>query len=369
MKLGTEIIRLELKETFTISRGSEDCVETVIVSLEEGGVTGLGEASPSHFYGHTAKSVRDAIEEAVPAIERADPFLYPHLREFLDSPEGRETAADVVDDLLKHGAAILDRFDPTQLLQVLDGNRAALCAVDLALHDWFGKRFGRPLYQILNLDPARTPPSSFTIGISSIERMREKVREAADFPVLKVKLGTDRDLEIMRALREVSDAVFRVDANCAWDVEETIAKSDELADLGVEFIEQPLPPERLDDMKRVFEKSALPIIADESSVVPEDVAGLSGRFHGINIKLVKCGGIQPALEMIRIARAHDLKVMIGCMIESSVCISAGAHLGPLVDHLDLDGSILIGNDPYRGVENRKGTLQFPERGGLGVQRR
>ena len=167
------------------------------------------------------------------------------------------------------------------------------------------------------------------------------------------------DIEIVRALRKETDATFRIDANCGWTAEETIEKSHELKALGVEFIEQPLPPEDLDVMEEIFAKSALPVIADENSVVPEDVPKLPGRFHGINIKLVKCGGILPALRMVHLARTYGMKVMFGCMIESSVAITAAAQIGSLADYLDLDGNVLITNDPYRGVENDAGHLVLP----------
>jgi len=334
MQLEVGIHTLRLKHRFTISRDSQEAAETVIVSLEHDGITGYGEASPSRFYNHTAESVSAALEAAAPLLEHADPLQY---RRLLDS-----------------------------LLEELQGNRAALCALDLAFFDWLGKCWGVPAFSILGLDPALAPISSFTIGISSLDHMREKAREAAGFPILKIKLGTGEDVDIIRALREETQAVFRVDANCAWSIQETIEKSRELAALGVEFIEQPLPPENLDGMEKIYRESALPIIADENSITPADVPGLVGRFHGINIKLVKCGGILPALRMIGMARTFGLKVMIGCMIESSVGISGSAQIGPLADYLDLDGAILIDNDPFRGVENHRGRLVYPLRPGLGV---
>ncbi len=334
MELQIHIHPLRLKHRFTISRDSQEVVETVVASLEQDGIVGYGEASPSRYYHHTPDSVAAALESARPLLEHADPLQYRHL---LDA-----------------------------LIESLQGNRAALCALDLALFDWLGKRLGQPLHSVFGLEPALAPISSFTIGISSIGHMQEKVREAEGFPIFKIKLGTGEDLSIIRALREESLAAFRVDANCAWSVEETIEKSRELAALGVEFIEQPLPPENLEAMERVYRESALPVIADENSVTPDDVSRLAGRFHGINIKLVKCGGLLPAMRMIHLARTFGLKVMIGCMIESSVGISGGAQLGPLADYLDLDGAILIDNDPFHGVENHWGRLVFAERPGLGV---
>jgi L-alanine-DL-glutamate epimerase-like enolase superfamily enzyme len=295
---------------------------------------GTGEASPSSFYRETPEGVRDAILDLGCWLSGASPFHYTHVLEEAEERLGK--------------------------------SKAALCALDLALHDWIGRKAGMPLYRLWGLDPARVPTSSFTIGIDTIEKMVEKIREVPDFPVIKIKLGRSNDLEMVKALRAETKAVFRVDANCAWTVRETIEKSRELAALGVEFIEQPLPRERLEEMAEVHAKSALPVLADESSVVPGDIPALPGKFHGINIKLVKCGGLRPAMRMIHLARAFGLKIMIGCMIESSVCCTAGAQLGPLVDYLDLDGAALITNDPYRGMDFNKGRLKLPEGPGLGV---
>jgi len=337
MRLTTRVERLRLRHTFTISRGSEDVTPVVIAELEHDGIVGTGEASPSKFYGETTESVRAALAGIEDWLAFRDPFSYHHI--------------------LEEAAARLEK------------SRAALCALDLALNDWIGRRLDQPLFRLLGLDPERMPLSTFTIGIDTLERMVEKLREVADFPLIKVKVGMPNDLEVLRALRNVTRATFRVDANCAWTARETIEKSRELEALGVEFIEQPMPPDQLDAMEEVHAKSALPVIADENSVLPRDVPKLPGRFHGINIKLVKCGGILPALQMISMARALDLKVMIGCMIESSVGCTAGAQIGPLTDYLDLDGAALTTNDPYRGMIFDKGRLRMPYSPGLGVVRR
>lgn len=335
MKLSVETVDLELKHTFTIARGSEDVVTSVITTIEHEGLRGYGEASPNSYYSQTPETVTEALREVAPIIEGSRPGAYP--------------------ELLR------------QLRDRLDGNRAALCAADLALHDVLGKRRGKPIYKMLGVESPRAPLSSFTIGISSIDHMREKVREARKFPILKIKLGTDRDLDIVRAIREETNATLRIDANCGWDVGQTITMSRELAELGVEFIEQPLPAERLEEMEEVYRESALPVFADENSVTVDDIPSLVGRFHGINIKLVKCGGIAEAMKMVEVARTHDLQIMLGCMIESSAGISAAAHVAPLVDAVDLDGAILITNDPFRGVENQYGQLVFPNRPGLGLE--
>ena len=328
MRILTHVEDLELRHTFTISRESQDVSRVVIAEVEEGGVTGIGEASPSAFYDEDADSIRQALDGIRDWAQSADLGAY---RVFLEAAAER-----------------------------LGNARAALCALDTAVFDQVTRRLGVPLHRLLGLDPGRTPVSSFTIGIDTVERMVAKLHEARGYPIYKVKLGTPGDIEIVRALRKETDATIRVDANCGWTASETIEKSHELKALGVEFIEQPLPPGELDAMQEVFAKSALPVIADESSVVPQDVPKLPGRFHGINIKLVKCGGILPALRMVHLARTHGMRVMFGCMIESSVAITAAAQIGSLADYLDLDGNVLITNDPYRGVRNDAGRLVLPD---------
>ena len=328
MKLRTAIEEIHLRHTFTISRESQDVVRVVTVELSDGDLVGFGEASPSSFYGEDAEGVQADLQLLEELAAGADPL---HYRDVLE-----------------------------QAAEILGDRRGALCAFDTALFDLASRKLGVPLWRLLGLDPARIPLTSFTIGIDTIEQMLSKLQEARDYPILKVKLGTPQDIEIIRQLRRETDAVFRVDANCGWTVAETIEKSAELKALGVEFIEQPLPPEQLEAMEEVCRRSALPVIADENSVIPEDIPALAGRFHGINIKLVKCGGILPALRMVHLARTLGLQVMFGCMIETSILISAAAQLGPLADYLDLDGNVLIRDDPYAGVENEAGRLVLGE---------
>jgi len=328
MKLHTAIEEIHLRHTFTISRESQDVVRVVTVELSDGDLVGFGEASPSSFYGEDAEGVQADLQLLEELAAGADPL---HYRDVLE-----------------------------QAAEILGDRRGALCAFDTALFDLASRKLGVPLWRLLGLDPARIPLTSFTIGIDTIEQMLRKLQEARDYPILKVKLGTPQDIEIIRQLRRETDAVFRVDANCGWTVAETIEKSAELKALGVEFIEQPLPPEQLEAMEEVCRRSALPVIADENSVIPEDIPALAGRFHGINIKLVKCGGILPALRMVHLARTLGLQVMFGCMIETSILISAAAQLGPLADYLDLDGNVLIEDDPYAGVENEAGRLVLGE---------
>ena len=328
MKLRTAIEEIHLRHTFTISRESQDVVRGVTVELSDGDLVGFWEASPSSFYGEDAEGVQADLQLLEELAAGADPL---HYRDVLE-----------------------------QAAEILGDRRGALCAFDTALFDLASRKLGVPLWRLLGLDPARIPLTSFTIGIDTIEQMLSKLQEARDYPILKVKLGTPQDIEIIRQLRRETDAVFRVDANCGWTVAETIEKSAELKALGVEFIEQPLPPGQLEAMEEVCRRSALPVIADENSVIPEDIPALAGRFHGINIKLVKCGGILPALRMVHLARTLGLQVMFGCMIETSILISAAAQLGPLADYLDLDGNVLIQDDPYAGVENEAGRLVLGE---------
>ena len=328
VKLRTSIEDLTLRHRFTIARDSQDISRVVFAEFEHDGIIGWGEASPTPFYGETAESVEQDLLELRPWLARCDPRAWRHL--------------------LAEAAGYLE------------GRRGALCALDLAVHDWAARSIGRSLWELWGLDPRRMPLSSFTIGIDTPEVMVAKLREAPGFPIYKIKVGTPGDIDILRRLRRETDAVFRIDANCGWTAEECIENSRELKALGVEFIEQPLPPDQLDAMEEVCARSALPIVADESSEVPEDVPKLVGRFDGINIKLIKCGGLAPALRMVETARTLGLKVMIGCMIESSVLITAAAQMGAMVDWLDLDGNILITDDPFVGVTNDHGRLTLPD---------
>jgi L-alanine-DL-glutamate epimerase-like enolase superfamily enzyme len=227
---------------------------------------------------------------------------------------------------------------------------------------------GAPVYQLLGLDPTATPRTSFTIGIDTPEAMARKAAEAHAYPILKVKVGTPRDRDNLEAIRaQRPDAVIRVDANEAWTPKEAVRHIDELAAYDLEFVEQPVLGHDLEGLGHVRDAVALPVIADESCVVPHDVPRVAPYVDGINIKLMKCGGIYPALRMIHLARAHGLQVMMGCMIESSVAITAAAHLSPLLDYADLDGNLLIDDDPYRGVEVVEGRLTLSSEPGLGVQ--
>jgi L-alanine-DL-glutamate epimerase-like enolase superfamily enzyme len=256
----------------------------------------------------------------------------------------------------------------TQFGQRLAGNWAAKAAVDIALMDWVGKKLGIPLYSYFGLDPADAPLTTFSIGIDSPEMIKQKTREAADFPVLKIKVGLDSDEATVAAVRSVTNKPLRVDANEGWkDKEEAVRKINWLETQGVEFVEQPLPAGMLEETRWVRERVHLPIIADEACQRPSDIPRLKEAFDGVNIKLDKSGGLLEAYNMIRIAKACGMKTMLGCMVSSSVSVTAASHLSPLVDYADLDGNLLIDNDPFQGVLVEKGKLVLPKGPGLGLQ--
>ena len=232
-----------------------------------------------------------------------------------------------------------------------------------------GKRLGQPLWRLWGLDPARAPRSSFTIALDTPERMREKVIEASSYPILKIKLGTDRDEEILKAIRDATDKPIRVDANAGWTRERAFRMLPVLRDFGVEFVEQPLPPRDLEGIAALRRQGVLPVIVDESCVVATDVPRVAGAADGINIKLAKCGSLREALRMVAAARAQGMLVMVGCMIESSLGITAAAHFTPLLDAADLDGAALTVNDPFRGATIEGGQICLPTEPGLGVRRR
>ncbi|HEU5040647.1 MAG TPA: dipeptide epimerase, partial [Gemmatimonadales bacterium] len=251
----------------------------------------------------------------------------------------------------------------------LRNNPAARAALSAALHDLVGKRLGVPLYRLWGLDPAKAPRSTFTIGIDTPAKMKAKVLEAAEYPILKVKLGTDRDVEILRTIRDATDREIRVDANCGWTVKQAIAMLPVLREFGVTVLEQPLPPDQLDGLARIAARADIPVIADESCRTAADIPPLVGKVDGINIKLAKCGSLREAIRMIAVARAHGMLVMVGCMIESSIGITAAAHFTPLVDIVDLDGAALLANDPFVGAGIDGGQVSLPDGPGLGLGRR
>lgn len=326
---------LRLRDTFTISRESYDVQPSLVVELRSDGLVGYGEATTNPFYGAT-------MERLVSDLRSIQSWL----------------AASKLDD---------PRNVWPRLAEKLGENRFAICAVDLAIHDLWARSHNRTARSFWSSDDAPCPVSDYTIGIDNIPKMIQKLNAFPGWPVYKIKLGTADDVAIVRSLREQVPAIFRVDANNGWKVDQAIDHSHQLKELGVEFIEQPLPVDAVEGQRRLFNESALPIIADESCEKESDVERCGGLFHGVNVKLVKCGGLTPALRMIERARQLKLQVMVGCMTESSVGISAGAQLLPLVDYADLDGAVLITNDMADGVRLDRGRVVFPGRPGFGIE--
>ena len=315
---------LKLRHTFRISRESRDVQETLIVELSDGVISGYGEATANPYYKVTLDSLQETIRK-------------------INIPDKWETPTQLWD----------------QLKSQFGNDSFAQCAVDLAAYDYWGKKNGKPAWKMLGLDIKKTLLSNYTIGIDTIPKMVSKMEEFKNWPIFKIKLGTDNDLEIVKELRKHTKAIFRVDANCGWTMDQTIEFSKALKELNVEFIEQPLPADKWEDMAKVTQKSALPIIADESCITENDVEKCLKSFHGINIKLTKCGGISPALRMIKKAKDAGKKVMVGCMTESTVGISAIAQLLPLLDYVDMDGAVLLGEDIADGVKVVNGKAIYP----------
>ena len=340
MRIQHDVSVVHTTHPFVIARGgaSEHRLIRVRV-IDDDGVEGWGEAAPNRFYGETVDTALGALARLAPIVESCDPWA-------LEDVE-------------------------LEMNRALRLNGSVKSAISAALHDLAGKRLGVPLYKLWGLDPTKAPLSSFTIGIaSSDDELRERVGQAAAYPVLKVKLGTDHDAQIIRTVREAAPTkVLRVDANAAWTAKQTLAMIDVLVECGVEYVEQPLPAHDLDGLRFVRERSALPVIADESCVVSTDVARLVGVVDGINIKLSKCGGLREALRMIATARSHGMLVMCGCMIETSLGITAAAHFSPLLDYADFDGAALLADDPYVGATIDGGRIAIPTAPGLGVRKR
>jgi L-alanine-DL-glutamate epimerase-like enolase superfamily enzyme len=335
MQLILRQFDLPLRQVFTISRGSMDVYRPLVVELRQEGRRGFGEAGESSYYGVMRAGLVSLFERLRPRLE----------------------------------ALRLD--DPQRLWQELDAElstcRFAQCALDAAAHDLWGKLREEPVWKLWGLSLDHLPESDYTIDISPMDVRLRQLTEFAGWPVYKIKLGRADDLEVVRRLRGQTGARLRVDANGAWGVEEAVRNSRDLAELGVEFIEQPLDPDDWEGMQEVYRRSALPLVADESCRVESDVDRCAGCFHGINIKLVKCGGLTPARRMIARARQLGLKVMVGCMVESTVGISAIAQLLPLLDYVDMDGPLLLARDIASGVTIERGRVRFPEENGCGVR--
>lgn len=337
LRLEAEVMSLRTRHPFIIARHGFDEVRSIRVVLRDAdGLEGIGEATPQKFYGETPETALAALD-----------FYAPRLPADIFSLEQAEA----------------------DLARAMTGNNSVRAALSTALHDLVGKRLGVPIYRLWGLDPATAPISTFTIGIDTPEKMRQKVREAASYPVLKVKLGTSDDLAILRAIREETTKELRVDANCAWTAVQAVRMLPVLEEFGVTVLEQPVARADLDGFAQIRRHARIPLIADESCHVATDIPHLAGRVDGINIKLAKTGSLREALRMVAVARAHHLMVMLGCMVESSIAITAAAHLAPLMDLIDLDGAALLAEDPWVGATIDGGRLVLPDAPGLGVHPR
>ncbi len=332
-----ELQHLRLRHTWTTTMSSSEYRDTVHLSYTRDGVTGHGEGAPIVRYQESPESAMQALSGVLPLLTATDPWRFSVLL-----------------------AEVRRKLGP--------GQQAALAAVDLALCDWIGKKLDVPLFRYFGLDPAAAPLTSFSVGIATPEVTRRKTSEADAYPILKVKVGLDSDEETIAAVRNVTSKPIRVDVNEGWiDPEEAIRKINWLEGQGVELIEQPMPAHMLDETRYVRSKVHLPIIADEACTNTASIPRLREAYDGINVKLDKTGGIMEAYRWIVMARALDLKVMLGCMISSSCSCTAAAHLASLADFCDLDGSLLIANDPFAGVVVREGRLVLPDGPGLGLR--
>lgn len=334
MKLNYHRYDLKFRHPFTISKGTKTHQPTLIVELEQFGLKGYGEAPAIAYYNIPVDKMIADIEAKKTFIEKfafTEPERYWHY-----------------------------------LHHLLPQNHFLVCALDIAAWDLFGKLKNMPLYELWKGDTSNNPLTDYTIGIDSIEKMVVKMKEKP-WPIYKIKVGTADDIAIVKALRENTDAILRVDANAAWDLETALKLIPQLKELGVEFVEQPLAKDNWEGMKTLYKKSSLPLFADEACVYEQDVEKCLNHFHGINIKLTKCSGITPAMRMIQNARKLDLKVMIGCMNESTVGSAAIAHLLPFIDHVDMDGPLLLEEDLATGIGYDFGKISCSQAPGLGIE--
>ena len=335
MRLSCEPLDLATAFEFRIAHGSRRGHENTFVKLEHEGIEGWGEAAPSHYYGETREFVESALEAWAPLLGD-DPFA-------LDGIEAR-------------------------LDQALQGQRSARAAIETALHDWVGKRLGMPVWRLFGLDRSRTPLSCVTLGMASPEEMELKLDAVRDFPALKVKLGGPGDVENLQRIRGSYTGRIRVDANAAWSAADAVRVLRRIEPLDLELVEQPVARGELDGLRWVRERSGIPVFADESCHRADDIAQLAGRVDGVNLKLMKAGGLREMVRTIHAARAHGMQVMLGSMVESSLALSAAAQLAPLADYLDLDGHWLLARDPFRGAPGERGRIELSDRPGLGVER-
>ena len=334
--IRTEVVRLNLRHTWTTTMSSSDYRDTLFVHYTRDALTGVGEGAPIVRYHEDAVGGKAVVDGLADLLTTADPRAFDKLN--------------------------------AEILARVDGQWAAKAAMDIAILDWVGQRMGVPIHRLMGLDPADAPVTTFSIGIDTPEVTRQKVREAEAFPVLKVKVGLATDEPTIEAVRSVTKKPLRVDANEGWtNKEEALRKIQWLESQGVELIEQPLPAAMLEETRWLRDRVHIPIFADEACLHATDIPKLADAYDGVNIKLDKAGGILPGYRMILMARALGLKTMLGCMVSSSVSVTAAAQLSPLVDFADLDGNLLIGNDPWVGVTVENGKLVLPTRPGLGVR--
>lgn len=333
MKLQYWPFNLKFRHPFTISKGTKTHQPTLIVELELAGKKGYGEAPAIAYYNIPVEKMIEDLESKRVLIEKfalTDPERFWHY-----------------------------------LHHLIPQNNFLVCALDIAAWDLYGKMKGKKLYELWGGDISKNPVCDYTIGIDSIEKMVAKMKELP-WPIYKIKVGTDDDIAIVKALRENTDAIFRVDANAAWNLETALRLIPHLKELGVELVEQPLAKDNWEGMKVLYKESVLPLYADESCVFEQDVERCYHHFHGINIKLTKCSGITPARRMITKAKELDMKVMIGCMNESTVGAAAIAHLLPFIDQVDMDGPLLLEEDLATGITYQKGKIEYTDQPGLGI---
>jgi L-alanine-DL-glutamate epimerase-like enolase superfamily enzyme len=334
LKLSYKPYELQLRHVFTVATNSRTTTPVVLTSIEYDGVTGFGEASMPPYLGESHESVLGFLSK-VNLEQFSDPFL--------------------IEDILAY------------IEGVMPGNYAAKASLDIALHDLTGKLLGQPWFRLWGLDPQKTPNTSFTIGIDTADVVREKTLEASAFKMLKIKLGRDNDREMIETVRSVTDVPIFVDVNQGWkDRVYAMEMAHYLSEKNCLFIEQPMPKEQIDDIAWLTAGSPLPIVADEALQTVSQMLSMKGVYSGINIKLMKCGGMHAAYKMITMARQMDMKILIGCMTETSCAVSAAAQLSPLVDYADLDGNLLISNDVYEGMTVVEGKITIPDRPGIGI---
>jgi len=335
MKLSLKDYKLQFKHTFRVAGADDrDSVDIEVLELKTNGTIGYGEASPSKFWGENIDQVKEIADKI---------------------------------DLKNHENPLVYELILKEIRETLNLPKSLLAAVDMALFDCIGKKMQIPVQRFFGFEKNEIPKTSFTIGYAELDVIEKKVKEAKQYPILKIKLGTSYDIEIVEKVRSLTDKILRVDANEGWLKEEAVEKINWLQTQNVELVEQPLPHDKIEDNLWIKERVNIPIIADESVKNSADIDKISDFFDGINIKLMKCGGILEAIKMVRNAKQKQLKVMIGCMTESSLGISAAVNLLTLVDYADLDSHLLITNDPFVGIQLENGQISVSKNPGLGVK--